>query len=142
MRSSMPNQERNIALARVFKALFWIVLVVVFAMAETPSALKTPELFDWDKLNHGAAFVVLSFLLSYSYPEKTLPFRDFILLMGFGILIEIVQYFVPGRSCSLEDLVADASGLAVFYLLLPPLSRLPILREIKAGAKAPVLPVN
>lgn len=124
-------------LARTFRILFWITLLVVFALAETPATIKAPTLFDWDKLNHGFAFVVLSFLLSYSYSEKTLPFRDFSLLMAYGVLIEIVQHFVPGRSSSLEDLAADASGLAVFYLLLPPLSRLPILREIKGEARAP-----
>jgi len=125
-------------LTRICRALFWLALVGVFALATTPGDIKTPQLFDWDKLNHGFAFIVLAFLLSYSYSEKSLPWRDFGLLMAYAILIEVAQYFVPGRSCSVYDLVADASGMLVFYLLLPPLSRLPILREMKS----PVLPVD
>lgn len=122
------------ALTRAVRVVLWLTLLVVFILATTPAANHPPTLFDWDKLNHGIAFLVLSFLLSYSYPEKTLPWRDFGLLMGYGVLIEIAQYFVPGRSSSLNDLMADASGMFIFYLLLPPLSRLPILRQMKTHA--------
>ena len=119
-------------LTRMCRVVFWVVLAAIFVLATTPGDMHPPQLFDWDKLNHGFAFTVLAFLLSYSYSERTLPWRDFGMLMAYGVLIEVVQYFMPGRSSSLQDLAADAVGVFVFYLLLPQLSRLPILREMKS----------
>jgi VanZ family protein len=33
--------------------------------------------------------------------------------LGYGLLIEFVQHFLPYRSASLGDLLADAAGMAI-----------------------------
>ncbi|EPR43797.1 VanZ family protein [Desulfovibrio sp. X2] len=34
-------------------------------------------------------------------------------LVGFGLLIEVLQFFVPGRGCQLSDLASDIVGAAI-----------------------------
>lgn len=76
-----------------------------------------PEVFSLsDKLNHVAAFFVLS-LLAYGsrYPH---PFRYQLAFLGFyALFIECVQYFLPNRFFSLSDIVADLLGLGFMMLL-------------------------
>ena len=68
-----------------------------------------------DKIGHWASFMLLAFLT-----YKALGLRrwvDFLLLCSYGILIEVVQSFIPYRSGSLDDVVADIAGILTFYLV-------------------------
>jgi VanZ family protein len=38
-------------------------------------------------------------------------------LLAYGGAIEIIQWFVPGRSCEWGDLLADAMGISIGALL-------------------------
>jgi VanZ family protein len=42
-------------------------------------------------------------------------------LLAFGAAIEVVQAFVPGRSCEWEDLLADSVGIVAGVLVTLPL---------------------
>ena len=44
-------------------------------------------------------------------------------LLAFGGLIEILQLFVPGRSCEWEDLFADSIGIALGMVVAAALFR-------------------
>jgi VanZ family protein len=76
-----------------------------------------------------AAFLVLAALLDFSLPRQEFTLAKAGALLGYGLLIEIVQYFLPFRQFSLLDLAVDALGLAAYALLRPLCRRLPILRE-------------
>jgi VanZ family protein len=41
----------------------------------------------------------------------------FVLLLFFGLLIEVIQYFIPNREFSFYDLVANLVGIAFGYIL-------------------------
>ena len=63
-----------------------------------------------------ATFFVLAGLMRFA--KFKLPFwMDFILLFSFGLLIEFTQQFIPLRSLDIFDMLANALGLVLFYLL-------------------------
>lgn len=76
-----------------------------------------------DKINHMLAFFTLAVLLSAGWPRLA-PRRAFLLLAGFGALIEITQ-LIPalGRDAELLDLAADAVAALAGLLVAMPLRR-------------------
>jgi len=69
----------------------------------------------WDKLNHFVAFAVLAMLLDYSFPNKKFGLWKFGSLCGYGILLELVQYYLPDRFFSLFDICADGLGICLYW---------------------------
>ncbi|HEX9627044.1 MAG TPA: VanZ family protein [Acidiferrobacterales bacterium] len=82
-----------------------------------------------DKFHHLAAFYVLALLVDFSAPNSRYGLAKAAPLLAYGLLIEVVQYFLPHRTFSLFDLAADAAGLALYGLSLPLLRRVPVLRR-------------
>ena len=78
-----------------------------------------------DKLEHAAAFFGLAFLLDFAWPRQTWDWAKWLPLLGYGLFIEVVQYFIPFREFSLWDLTADAAGLLLYGFTLPLLKRTP-----------------
>ncbi len=100
--------KRNFNALKYNKYLLWFIICVIFMLAVLP-AKKMPEAGFNDKVNHVIAFFVLSIFALFAYPGVYL--RSGLWLMLYGILIEIVQIWIPGRNCSLPDLVADLCGI-------------------------------
>ncbi|MFZ2634054.1 MAG: VanZ family protein [Desulfosalsimonadaceae bacterium] len=67
-----------------------------------------------DKLNHLLAFLVLAGLTDRSFPETEFGLLKALPLMGYGILIEYIQYLIPFREFSLLDMAADGAGLIIY----------------------------
>ncbi len=97
----------------LFRGLLACYLVLVLYLA-TKSGLDLPVQV-WDKLKHAAAFFVLSALLVPAFPRFTLAKRC-VAALAFGALIELVQYFLPYRSASGLDLLADGVGILAFEI--------------------------
>ncbi|PCJ59184.1 MAG: hypothetical protein COA79_10810 [Planctomycetota bacterium] len=79
---------------------------------------------ELDKINHAFAFFVLSFLLDHAFHNKIKILNQVWLLIGFGILIECVQFFLPHREFSIADIFADLLGILWYVLLEPYLKKL------------------
>ena len=88
--------------------------------AALPAAVAVP-----DKLLHGLAFWVLLLLVDYSWPDSRLGLGKVLTVFAYGVLIEVVQYFLPYRDFSLADLLADALGMGLYPLSVPLLRKLP-----------------
>lgn len=69
-----------------------------------------------DKLWHTAAFFGFAALLSLATLRAFWRWQAPVLL-AYGMLIEVLQAFIPWRSFSLADFVADATGILLFWLL-------------------------
>lgn len=74
-----------------------------------------PETGFSDNLNHIAAFFVLSLLALPVYPGRYT--MTVLWLVFYGILIEAIQIWIPGRSCSVLDLAADICGITAGIFL-------------------------
>ncbi|SNR88191.1 VanZ family protein [Desulfurobacterium atlanticum] len=90
--------------------LFFVSLAVIYLLSIAP-AEAMPRTND--KLNHIAGFFYLSFLGKFLYKNVYI----FLGLLFYGILIEISQLFVPGRSCEFNDVVADCIGISLGILV-------------------------
>jgi VanZ family protein len=92
------------------RLLFFSALAAISVLAVLPDYNALPPIVSVsDLLNHAAAFLtlVLLYSLAYSHPLR----RIGVTLIAYGILIELVQAFLPTRFASLEDVVADSVGL-------------------------------
>lgn len=95
----------------LFKIAFYTAFIAIEYLALTSRHIEIVESF-WDKQNHFIAFCTLYVLLSLAYtPLSTRAKSALLLLIGFQI--EITQYFIPARSFSLMDVVADSVGIVI-----------------------------
>ncbi len=101
---------------KAFRILFFITLVAIEFLATTTSVHIEIVENIWDKANHFAAFLVLYVLFSLAYSELSFKSKSLLLLL-FGLQIEIVQSFIPGRYFSLLDVVADMIGIVLGIVL-------------------------
>lgn len=105
-------------LVLLLRAGFWIALVAIVVLAlmpQPPIAISAS-----DKLQHMAAFALLTALAGLGYPEVSLP-RIVLRMAVIGAGIEIAQlYPALGRSGDVTDFLADmAASVAVAVLLVP-----------------------
>ncbi len=112
------NSTRPHHLTLFFRCSFIITLIAVtyFATSETT---EITVFSISDKLNHLFAFFVLAAQLDYSIPESSFNRKKIIFLLFYGALIELIQYFLLYRTCSLADFFVDGVGI-LFYLLVSP----------------------
>ncbi len=111
-----------------FRLALAIVLVVISHLATTPRSYPVVEDLN-DKVSHILAFAALAFLSDFSFPARKFMPATVVWLMGYGLLIEVVQYFLPYRTASVLDWIADAIGIALYAAAIPILKRTPVLRE-------------
>lgn len=96
-------------LSKYFIFIFFICLILVEFLALTPNSPKI-IVNIWDKFNHFFAFSVLFILLKFGFINLKYSISALILL-AFGIQVEIAQNFIPNREFSILDIVADFCGI-------------------------------
>lgn len=102
------------AATAAWRTLLCVLLLLVSWLAITPIPPRGASL-GWDKLNHAAAFAALAFCASRA---RLGTWRSVAAgLLAYGVLIEVVQRFVPGRSGEAVDMLADAVGIAAGLML-------------------------
>jgi VanZ family protein len=118
-------------LLRAARAGFLLALIAGTWLATAPTGESSHVTVN-DKVNHLAAFAVLTLLLELSLSDRRLDFLRYkgLPLLAYGLFIEIVQYFLPHRSFELLDLAADGLGIFLCWLALPWLRRLPLIRRL------------
>ncbi len=102
--------------------IYWIILFVLTSLP-TGLAIETRDVSD--KLLHFGAYGLLSVLLYLNmyFQNKFIKLKNnpatFTLVIAsiYGLLDEIHQMFVPGRSAEFLDWVADFSGSLVAVLI-------------------------
>lgn len=109
----------------VFTAVLFVYTAVLVWYATLPGrALPWREQF-WDKGSHAAAFFVMSALalLAAGFPRLS-PRKcaqrggwGVLYSLCIGILIEVLQSYVPGRDPERADVVADLVGAAAAVLM-------------------------
>lgn len=99
-----------------FRLMLGIALLLISWQSLVPNPVPAAELVG-DKPLHALAFLLLGFLADAGWPELPFDWRKFVPLGLYGLAIEALQSFVPGRFASVGDLIADAAGL-LFYGLI------------------------
>jgi len=108
---------RRIALFEISTRTVIIILMVLGVWVATQH-LEIPEQFDFnDKLVHAVVFFVFSVLMDLASDKKPFWLWKGLPLLIYGISIEIMQYFSPDREFSFLDMLADLSGIVVYFLI-------------------------
>ena len=100
---------------------FWLFLGIIFVgvaffLFLTPVSVKT-DIPYLDKLVHFTIYFLLAWwFVEIFSPSKKIPI--FISFFAMGVIIEILQYFVPGRSFDLWDIAANTLGNMMAIVLL------------------------
>lgn len=116
------NRNVSVVLRMVPMAL---VMGTIFFLSHQPGdSLPLPSLPGLDKLAHMSIYGILAgtVLFAFSDHQKNARTRKVILLtvifcFFYGISDEVHQSFVPGRTASVYDLLADGVGAAIVCAL-------------------------
>ena len=120
----------------LFRVALLAVVALVFHLATTQSAYPGVSSVN-DKVEHVLAFGLLSLLADFSFPVGRFGLAKILPLLGYGVLIEVVQYFLPYRESSAADVLADGIGIAIYAIGIPVLDRIPGVRRLASLRRAP-----
>lgn len=105
--------ETSLRRASLFAFFACAAAILYLALTPVPDH---PVLSHGDKLNHALAFFVLGSLGSIAWPASARALLGG--LAGYGVLIELLQWPVPGHHADPLDVVADLVGAVLAMGLL------------------------
>ena len=92
------------------------ILVISWLAIAEPASLSSKDLID-DKILHFLCFAYLTIIFKFArFTDQ--DFWVYVIVLGYGILIEIVQMFLPYRSFEFLDILADFIGILCAGFLL------------------------
>lgn len=84
---------------------------LIFLLSSLPT-IPAPEVSNLDKVGHFVVYLVLGALLATAAGRSGWPLWAAVVLgVAYGATDEVHQMFVPGRSPSVQDWLADAAGV-------------------------------
>lgn len=115
--------ERNkVVLIYLPLVFYWIIL---FTLTTLPTE-SVPSVGVSDKIEHLLAYFVLSILLYLTllFQKKSALLKNYAMLFtllivfAYGVLDEVHQLMIPGRSCELLDFLADVLGGIIGIIII------------------------
>jgi len=100
----------------LWRVCFWLCFGLTTYLSLMPQEFLPSGINLWDKLSHSIAFTALALSAALGWPEKSFVRSILTPLLIFGVMIEVIQYFVPGRELSLLDMLADAVGIMIAWI--------------------------
>jgi glycopeptide antibiotics resistance protein len=100
--------------------VIWMVFVTIGSLLPSTSFPSWVDLGgNKDKIAHFVMYFVTSllFYLTFRNRFRTTDIYAVLFASSYGAILEVAQLFVPGRSCSFKDLVANLSGVLFFFIL-------------------------
>ena len=70
-----------------------------------------PEVDVWDKLVHFLVYAALAVFGGFAFSAGRTGVTVGVLLITYGCMLEIAQIYVPGRSGTVADAIADGLGV-------------------------------
>jgi VanZ family protein len=115
-------EEHKVYLVYIPLVIYWIILLTLTSL---PSGMAVTVNVS-DKLNHFGAYGLLSVLLfltmnfqtKYPFLKKNANWLTVLIASSYGVLDELHQMLVPGRSAEFLDWIADFSGSLLGVLII------------------------
>jgi VanZ family protein len=100
-----------------YRVLFVLCLLLATAgfLAEINGHRITGGILHADKMAHFAIFGLLTALTWKAFKPKF--YLAMLFLGGYGLAIELMQHYFTARQGDVWDWLADAAGIASFYLI-------------------------
>jgi VanZ family protein len=101
----------------IVSVIYLIILLLAAFTVNLGTSDSTP---GSDKSLHFIGLFILSLLLIFTfknYAAKRVYLKSLIIAIIIGILIEIIQLFIPTRAFSWYDMVADLGGIFLAMVL-------------------------
>lgn len=114
---------------KLVKVLFWLACLCVAVGSLTPGD-SLPPLRGSDKLLHLLGHGGLAFLGGFAYAGRMRIVMP--ALVGFGVLLEVLQQLVPNRAFDWYDMVANIAGVLLATVLVLLVRRLISWRQASA----------
>lgn len=111
------SKNKRTALRAVFIAYCAVLVFLSVYPIPSPKVATLPL----DKIVHAGAYLVLGALAVGVFLTMRLSHvlvRAFVFTLGFGILIECVQYFLPYRSFDVLDIACNVAGSLAGILIV------------------------
>lgn len=124
MNIKMKNAEKIIA----YIFYVWMITVTFLSVYKFGN-MNAPE--NSDKVVHSIIYFISS-IFGYLYFARFIKHKKLLTLISvffacfYGILMECIQYFLPYRSFSKEDIIANCLGALIFGIIVIPNNRLTI----------------
>jgi len=119
--------EKNKIISRI---LFLLILIEIFYFSSLSSIPNTPKSLFIPIIYHFVVFFLFSFLLIVSITgTKRISIKHILIILiisiGYALLDEFHQSFIPGRDAGLQDIITDVTGIVVgiFFYLITKLKR-------------------
>lgn len=120
-------ERQKLVLVYLPLIFYWIIL---FTLTTLP-AQSVPSVGVSDKIEHLLAYLVLSILLYLTllFQKKSVLLKNYAMLFtslivfAYGVLDEVHQLMIPGRSCELLDFFADILGGIIGIIIIKILLR-------------------
>ena len=96
---------------------------IILILSTVPArAFSKVDISYLDKAFHFGEFIVLALLMTHAFKYAKVSWANnslftLILAGGYGILMELTQLYVPGRSACVYDMMADLAGVTVGVIL-------------------------
>ena len=66
-----------------------------------------------DKIVHALIYMFLGISIINVYGEKNITIKLLLIAALMGLIIEIIQYYIPGRNTSIYDGISNITGLVI-----------------------------
>jgi VanZ family protein len=122
MEAKNQASEAELRARQLWLFVGWTMVVSVIYLSVAPVAMDT-GVEQGDKFLHGLAYGALMLWFANLYERTTQRWMLAVAFVALGIALEFVQGWTGYRSFEIADMLADAVGVAVGWVLAPP--RLP-----------------
>lgn len=92
----------------------YVLLVIFLSLVPQPAGAGGSNL---DKIVHACLYGIMGVLAYIAFDTLGKRIIIFIFMFLLGVLLELLQIYIPGRDASLHDALANATGLALSFLL-------------------------
>lgn len=102
---------QTLVFRRIVLVLWILSIVTTIVVSLTPRLTLPLDFWNADKLYHGATYAWLGALPLWAFASGDRGRTAGYSMVLLGALLEVAQMYVPGRSASLGDAVANALGV-------------------------------
>ncbi len=107
----------SVAIKVIARVLFPVGVVAVGLLSLIPP-YAVPVVNLWDKLAHFLAYAMLALCGGFAFSAHRTEIALGALLIGCGCILEIAQIYIPGRSGSIADAIANGLGVVAGMVIV------------------------